>query len=77
MAEKYLITILDAPYGNERPVNALRLAISLASRANTQVKVYLSIDGVYCARKGQKTPPGYTNIEQMIKVLLNKGQVAT
>jgi uncharacterized protein involved in oxidation of intracellular sulfur len=77
MTEKYLITILEAPYGNERPVNALRLALSLASRADTQVRVYLSIDGVYCARKGQKTPPGYPNIEQMLKVLMSKGQVAT
>jgi len=77
MAEKYLITILDAPYGSEQPYNALRLAMSLAKREDTEVKIYLTIDGVYCARMGQKTPEGYYNIERMIEFLIAKGKVAT
>lgn len=36
---KYLFVINDAPYGNERPYNALRHAMNLARREDVQVKV--------------------------------------
>ncbi len=77
MSESYLIIINNAPYGDERPYNALRLAMNLAKREDTQVKVFLIADGVACARKGQKTPDGYYNIERMIKFLATRGKVAT
>lgn len=75
--EKYLVIINDGPYGNERPYNALRLAMSLVKREDMQVKVFLTADGVACARKNQKTPDGYYNIERMVKSLASKGKVAT
>jgi uncharacterized protein involved in oxidation of intracellular sulfur len=75
--ETYLFIINNAPYGDERPYNALRLAMNLAKREGTQVKVFLTADGVVCARKGQKTPDGYYNIERMIKSITLKGKVAT
>ncbi|HVN55237.1 MAG TPA: DsrE family protein [Anaerolineaceae bacterium] len=75
--ESYLFIINNAPYGDERPYNALRLAMNLAKREDTQVKVFLSADGVVCARKGQKTPEGYYNIERMIRLLAARGKVAT
>ncbi len=75
--ESYLFIINNAPYGDERPYNALRLAMNLAKREDTQVKVFLTADGIVCARKGQKTSEGYYNIERMIKFLANKGKVAT
>lgn len=75
--EKYLLIINNGPYGNERPYNALRLAMSLVKREATQVKVFLTADGVACARKNQKTPDGYYNIERMIKSLASRGKVAT
>jgi uncharacterized protein involved in oxidation of intracellular sulfur len=75
--EKYLFIINNGPYGDERPYNALRLAMSLVKREATQVKVFLTGDGVACARKNQKTPDGYYNIERMIKSLASKGKVAT
>jgi uncharacterized protein involved in oxidation of intracellular sulfur len=74
---KYLIVINDAPYGNERPYNALRLTLNLLKRQGVQVKVFLMADGVACARKGQKTPDGYYNIERMIKSAAKRGEVAT
>jgi len=77
MPEKYLFIINNAPYGDERPYNALRLAMNLAKREDTEVKVFLTADGVACARKGQKTPDGYYNIERMVKSLAAKGKVAT
>ncbi len=77
MTETYLFIINNAPYGDERPYNALRLAMNLVKREDTQVKVFLIGDGVVCARKGQKTPDGYYNIERMIKALALRGKVAT
>ena len=75
--ERYLFIINNGPYGDERPYNALRLAMSLVKREATQVKVFLTADGVACARKNQKTPDGYYNIERMVKSLASKGKVAT
>jgi uncharacterized protein involved in oxidation of intracellular sulfur len=75
--EKYLFIINNGPYGDERPYNALRLAMSLQKREETSVKVFLTADGVACARKNQKTPDGYYNIERMVKSLAAKGKVAT
>lgn len=77
MPETYLFVINNAPYGDERPYNALRLAMNLSKREDTQVRVFLTADGVVCARKGQKTPDGFYNIERMIKSLTAKGKVAT
>lgn len=75
--ETYLFIINNAPYGDERPYNALRLAMNLAKREDMQVNVFLTADGVACARKGQKTPDGYYNIERIIKFLATRGKVAT
>lgn len=51
--------------------------MNLVKREDTQVKVFLTADGVVCARKGQKTPDGYYNIERMIKAIALRGKVAT
>jgi uncharacterized protein involved in oxidation of intracellular sulfur len=76
-SKNFLFIINDAPYGNERPCNALRLAINLLKREGVEVRVFLTGDGVLCARKGQKTPDGYYNIERMVKALASRGKVAT
>jgi len=72
-----LFVINDAPYGNERPYNALRLALDVVKRPSTKVRVFLIGDGVMCARQGQKTPDGYYNVERMLKGLVNRADVAT
>jgi uncharacterized protein involved in oxidation of intracellular sulfur len=74
--KQHLFIINDAPYGNERPYNALRLALTLVKRGQL-VRVFLMGDGVLCARKGQATPEGYYNIERMVKSLALRGKVAT
>lgn len=74
---KYLFIINEGPYGNERPYNALRLALNLVKRSQASVRVFMTGDGVLCARKGQKTPDGYYNLERMIKSLAQRGEVAT
>jgi len=73
----YLFVVNDSPYGNERPYNALRLAMQLAKRPESQVQVFLIGDGVNCAIAGQKTPDGYYNAERMLKSLARNGEVAT
>ena len=75
-AKSILLIINDAPYGNERPYNALRLALNLARRPAVNVQVFLTGDGVACARHSQTTPNGYYNIERMVKSLAQCGQVA-
>ena len=73
----YLFVINDAPYGNERPYDALRLALNLVKRDGTHICVFLLGDGVNCAIAGQKTPDGYYNVERMLKSLAKRGEVAT
>jgi uncharacterized protein involved in oxidation of intracellular sulfur len=74
---KFLLIINDAPYGNERPYNALRMAMNLIKREGVEIKIFLTADGIFCARKGQKAPEGYYNIERMIKSIAKRGKVAT
>jgi uncharacterized protein involved in oxidation of intracellular sulfur len=75
--KKVLIVVNDAPYGNERPYNALRLALNLVKREGISVRIFLTGDGVFCARKGQKTPDGYYNMERMLSSVAKRGEVAT
>ncbi len=74
---KILIIINDAPYGSERPYNALRLAGALIKRQSSdEVTVFLMADAVVSAKSGQKTPDGYYNVERMLKrVLAGNGKV--
>lgn len=72
-----LFILNDPPYGTERCYNALRLAHALLkSGGEDAVTVFLMADAVAAARKGQKTPDGYYNLERMLKrVAAGKGGV--
>ena len=74
---KILFILNDPPYGTERCYNALRLALALQRKEPaTPLSVFLMADAVVAARRGQKTPDGYYNLERMLKrVLAGKGQV--
>jgi uncharacterized protein involved in oxidation of intracellular sulfur len=76
-AQNVLFIINDGPYGNERAYNALRLAMNIVKRPAATVRVFLTGDGVACAKQGQKTPDGFYNIERMLKPLVRRGEVAT
>ena len=73
----FLLIINDGPYGNERPYNALRLALNLVKREAVQVRIFLMGDGMQCAVARQTTPEGYYNIERMLKSITRRGEVAT
>ena len=71
---KLTIIVNDAPYGIEKPWNALRLASTSASpEIGMTVRVFLMGDSVVAAKKGQKTPEGYYNMEKMLTSLVSKG----
>ena len=65
---KVLLILNDAPYGTERTYNGLRLALALMKNdPSAEVTVFLMADAVIAAKKGQKTPDGYYNLERMLK----------
>lgn len=68
------VTIItnDPPYGTERTWNALRYASALTVK-DAEVNVFLMADAVSAAKKGQKVPRGYYNLEQMIVDLVKNG----
>jgi len=69
---KLLLILNDAPYGSERTYNALRLALALLkTEPAAQITVFLMADAVGAARRGQKTPDGYYNIERMLRRLVS------
>ncbi len=70
-----MITVIlnNAPYGDERSYNGLRLALALL-KAGEEVRVFLLADAVFCAMQNQRTPDGYYNIERMIRSLLRRGK---
>jgi len=74
---KTLFILNDPPYGTERCYNALRLAHTLLKKEpEAEITVFLMADAVIAARKGQKTPDGYYNMERMLKrVVTGKGAV--
>ncbi len=64
---KTLFILNDPPYGTERSFNALRLAGALSKREGESVRVFLMGDAAACAKAGQKVPPGYYNVEVMLR----------
>ncbi len=71
-----LIIINDGPYGNERAYTTLRLVLNLVKRPAPTVRVFLTGDGVACAKRSQETPTGFYNVARMLKSLVQRGEVA-
>jgi uncharacterized protein involved in oxidation of intracellular sulfur len=70
---KVLLILNDPPYGTERSYNALRLALALAKVEGTEVRLFLMADAIGCAKREQRTPEGYYNLERMVRSLAAKG----
>jgi uncharacterized protein involved in oxidation of intracellular sulfur len=66
------IIVNDPPYGSEKPWNALRLA-STAASDEMSVRVFLMGDSVVAAKRGQRTPDGFYNMEKMLYALIQRG----
>lgn len=74
---KYLFVLNDQPYGTERAYNALRLARSLANKEAGEIRMFLLGDAAACAHGGQKVPPGYYNIGDMLAAFMRRGGVVS
>lgn len=72
MEERITIIINDSPYGTEKPWNAIRLANSMLIK-HIPVNIFLVGDGVSIAKKGQQTPQGFYNLEELLTAALSKG----
>ena len=72
--ETVTLILTTAPYGDEKIWNALRLAKALTVGTNRmKVNIFLIGDAVTVAKKGQKPPEGYYNLEKMLKDLVDHG----
>jgi uncharacterized protein involved in oxidation of intracellular sulfur len=72
--ETLTVIINGAPYGDEKVWNALRLATASISKSiGMGVNIFLLGDSVNTAKKGQKPPEGYYNLEKMLRDLLAGG----
>ena len=69
---KYLLILNESPYGNEKPYNALRLAMALQKDYNSDIDMFFMGDSVVGTMKNQKTPDGYYNLERMVKAVIRK-----
>ena len=70
---KALFILNGPPYGSELTYNALRLANALAKREHNEVRAYLMGDAVFAAKRGQKVPDGFYNVELMLDKLARGG----
>lgn len=71
---KVLIVVNDSPYGTERAYNAFRLAANLQKKdSGLELRIFLVGDGSACAKEGQSVPPGYYNVENMLRAIARKG----
>ena len=70
---KTLFILNYPPYGTERSYNGLRLAGSLAKREGELVRVFLIGDAASCAKRDQKVPKGYYNLEVMLRAITKRG----
>jgi len=64
-----LMILNDSPYGIERTFNGLRLAVSIATQQNVELRIFLMGDAIICVKAGQKVPAGYYNVQDMIEKL--------
>lgn len=68
---KALIILNDAPYGNERSYNGLRLAGALAKFPDNEMRIFLVGDAASCAKRGQHVPEGFYNIQLMLNKVIH------
>jgi len=74
MVETETVTIIikEPAYGKESAWNALRLAMAMMTK-DMKVNIFLLEDGVSVAKKGQRPPEGYYNLEKMLVQLIQSG----
>ena len=72
-----LFIVQETPYGSERSYNGLRLAKHLSEQDGVAVRVFLTGDGVLCAKAGQRPSAGGYNVGDLVTAIAARGDVAT
>lgn len=72
MKNSILMVIQDPPYGTEKVWNAFRLGKALLIK-EADLKIFLLADAVNAAKRGQKVPNGFYNLENMLEELIKYG----
>ena len=62
-----LFTISDAPHGNERADDSLRLAAALPAKDELQGRTVLRAEAAIGAKARQKVPVGFDNVQLLRK----------
>jgi len=70
--ETVTLIINASAYGRERAWNALRLVQAMLVK-DIKTNIFLLEDGVTVAKKGQRPPAGYYNLETMLTGLIQSG----
>lgn len=70
---KVLLIVNGPAYGSDETFNAIRLAIALVRRDDTEARIFLMGDAVTCAIAGQQTPDGYYTLDRMLKTFARHG----
>jgi len=70
--ETVTMIINETAYGKESAWNALRLAKAMIVK-DMKVNIFLLEDGATIAKKGQRPPQGYYNLETMLTELIQSG----
>jgi uncharacterized protein involved in oxidation of intracellular sulfur len=72
--ETITMILTTPPYGDEKVWNALRLSQALvAGIEKMKVNIFLLGDSVLTAKRGQKPPEGFYNLEKMLDGLADHG----
>jgi uncharacterized protein involved in oxidation of intracellular sulfur len=72
--KRFLFILNEPPYGSEKPYNALRLALTLSRKQESDtIHIFLLGDSVVAAKEGQKVAQGYYNLESILKGLVSRG----
>lgn len=77
MQRRVLFILNEPPYGSERTYNGLRLAQHLSERDGVSVQVFMTGDGVLCAKAGQRPPQGWYNLGNLTVTVASVSDVAT
>lgn len=68
-----LFILNDASYGSERTYNGLRLAGALSKREGEEIRMFLIGDAASAAKRSQRVPTGFYNIESMLHTASKHG----
>lgn len=69
-----LFILNESPYGSEKTYNALRLALAIVKKQDTEtIHIFLFGDSVLTGKRSQKVAQGYYSLETMLKGLATRG----